>query len=670
MKQRTNIQLTASSPDLPKLPLKLEKSNVELFEVKWLPLTFFWLARSLTLITTHDNRRDLAARLSQIAKLYELPDNLLENIVAFSHDNTDWRTRTPEVLGVRALQHRLNLSEDEYRCVAFSYLCCNSRLLEVMLNSVYRYFEEFDDILLLGKIIGVDVVTIERVIKENPRLGKMKITQSPEQYDDQMFRMSKEISERIHQCQSLNDNILAGVLHFVDPAKVRLDQFSYLKDELTLLKHCVEQTSSGACPPTQVLFIGRPGTGKTELVKALAEYADIGLVEVPVTKPDHNRDTSTYRLTEFERISLMLQGADNYQILFDEVEDVLRHGLLDEVRKAWINQLLEQRHVTSYWICNSTRDFEPSFLRRFDYVINMPEPDYYSRIALLEEALPNMGGKHEVIKSLAYADDLTPAMISQLSLLTERFSCPQIPAEKIIKMTQPQLPKVNSPELGDFNLTNTPVESPISKVKLEQLCSDGEDVKLLINGVSGSGKTALARYLCHQCNGSILFYSASTIIDHWADAFEYKLLDMFTRSVETKQLLVIDNIDYVLTAISRIMPSPHNTLQMLADCIKSSDAPVILTLGSAPNLAEYPMIENAVDYSVEMKLWDALKIRKHVDEWAKANGFNTPLIEDHCTATAQQVIQAIRKCKFEENIDCFQISYSTIHTKQLLKHVC
>ena len=365
MAQYPPFKLSTNSPELPVIPVKINQSEPYTFDQQWFPLIFFWLSRCLTLVADKKARQGFASRLNQVAVLYELHDNLFEQVNEFSRVNNDWRIRTPEILGVKALEAQLNLSTDESRCVAFAYLCSQSRLLEAMLDSVYRYFSFPEDLELLSKLVGVDAITLEELLIADRRLGVLQLTESPKRFQGQYFRMSQAVSARINACQSMDDDMLADVLAFASAGNVTLEQFSYLNELLTLLKSCGEKTSAGVCAPLNILFIGRPGTGKTALVKALAEYAGTGLLEVPVIAPDNRTDTCTYRLAEFERISLMINGASRYQILFDEVEDVLRQGLLDEKRKAWINRILEQRHTTSYWICNSTRDFEASFLRRF-----------------------------------------------------------------------------------------------------------------------------------------------------------------------------------------------------------------------------------------------------------------------------------------------------------------
>lgn len=672
MAQYPPFKLSTDSPELPVIPVKITKSEPYTFDQQWFPLIFFWLSRCLKLIADNKARQGFASRLNQVAVLYELHDNLFEQVNEFSRVNNDWRIRTPEILGVKALEAQLNLSTDESRCVAFAYLCSQSRLLEAMLDSVYRYFSFPEDLELLSKLVGVDAITLEALLIADRRLGVLQLTESPKRFQGQYFRMSQAVSARIDACQSMDDDMLADVLSFASPAKVTLEQFSYLNELSTLLKSCAEKTSTGVCAPLNILFIGRPGTGKTALVKALAEYAGTGLLEVPVIAPDNRTDTSTYRLAEFERISLMINGAPRYQILFDEVEDVLRQGLLDEKRKAWINRILEQRHTTSYWICNSTRDFEASFLRRFDYVIAMPEPDFHARVALLDKALPSGSIEPEFLQRLASAYALTPADINRLSNSVHRFANAQLPADRLIRMALPELAHVKSPELAAFDFYATPISADLPKNRIEQCCSQGGDTNLLISGVNGSGKTTLARYLCHQCNGSTLFFDAPELIDHDSVMFEYNLAQVFTRAAQANQLVALDNLDHLLLAIGQISPAPDVTLNTLAERMRSSSVPVVVTVACRATLAEFPVFESALDFSVEMKLWDATTISRHVNHWAGVNGFEAPAISRHCTATPRQLIMALRACRFTGDVNKLneRLLQQSRSNQQLIARIC
>jgi hypothetical protein len=40
-----------------------------------------------------------------------------------------------------------------------------------------------------------------------------------------------------------------------------------------------------------------------------------------------------------------------------------------QTRKAWMNRLLEENPVPTFWLGNSITSIDPAFIRRFDWVI-------------------------------------------------------------------------------------------------------------------------------------------------------------------------------------------------------------------------------------------------------------------------------------------------------------
>ncbi|HLP96803.1 MAG TPA: hypothetical protein VK149_00010, partial [Sideroxyarcus sp.] len=67
--------------------------------------------------------------------------------------------------------------------------------------------------------------------------------------------------------------------------------------------------------------------------------------------------------------------------MFDEVEDVFNDGgglfgsqSTAQTRKAWMNRVLEENAIPTFWLGNSIHSVDPAFIRRFDWVIELPVP--------------------------------------------------------------------------------------------------------------------------------------------------------------------------------------------------------------------------------------------------------------------------------------------------------
>lgn len=670
------IKLTASTPALPKLPISFGHSEEHHFEFLWAPLSFFCLARLFNLVGGKENREELHDKIEHLTKLYELPEKTLENLVSFSTTNTDWEPRVAEIVGVRALQSQLSLSESEYRIVAFSYLCSTLRLMECLLDFLYPRFNNRTALDVISKLIGVPPSKIKTLTNDDSTLTQMQLLgPTPGEFVRSIsdkLRMSAVIAQRITECQSVNDDLLTELVTPCAPAKLKLEDFKYLGNTLTLLQNCIENATQNNATPMSVLFVGAPGTGKTELAKALSQHAKAHLFDVPVTDNEDHENISTYRLSEFIRMSSMLSGSPRNHILFDEVEDVLVEKKNQEKRKGWINQLLEQRKTTTYWICNDVRHFDSAFLRRFDYVLDMPKLNFSTAVNLLTHAFQNQDVSLQTIKNLAAFRVKTPASVAQIKQLTNRLISSNLSAEEVIQINHNDLPTLYSDELGQFDFSCIPIESELTKPGIEKFCVKGDNIRLLICGVSGSGKTALARYLCYDCNGSMHFIDSSAFIYPDQLSFEEQLISHFDEATTNNQLLAIDKIDQILTAIQNVMPDPESAIHILASKIRKFCQPLVVTVSNERVLQNYPIIESALDYTVTLKPWPSSTIRHFARKWAQESGFDIPRIEKHCTATPQQLIQAMRKCRLSgtsQHLNQALISHQERREK-LLERIC
>lgn len=59
-------------------------------------------------------------------------------------------------------------------------------------------------------------------------------------------------------------------------------------------------------------------------------------------------------------------------------------------RKAWLNRTLKQNKVPTFWLSNSFRDIDPTFMRRFNMVVDLPVPPRGQRERIVHTACADL----------------------------------------------------------------------------------------------------------------------------------------------------------------------------------------------------------------------------------------------------------------------------------------
>ncbi|MCC5842530.1 MAG: AAA family ATPase, partial [Opitutales bacterium] len=314
-----------------------------------------------------------------------------------------------------------------------------------------------------------------------------------------------------------------------------------------------DHRSGGNC-----FFHGPPGTGKTELARALARSLRCPLIEILGADTEGDPIVAAKRLENLRATQQLLRDR-RVILLFDECEDVFRGeslfrtGLANQ-RKAWMNRLLENNPMPVIWISNSKGCLDRAFTRRFDIIAEVRSPPEHQRRRLYRRMCAGTVGE-PVLHRLAALDQVTPAVVARAqSVAAGLHTCAEArdaTFSRLIEATlhaqghsAPRLRPSAQPAPLRFDHTYLNPDPPLDELiaRLDKVAS----CRCLLHGPPGTGKTAFGRWLAHERGSPLHIKRASDLLSPFHGMSEQLLAEAFREAEEERALLMIDEVDTFL----------------------------------------------------------------------------------------------------------------------------
>ena len=325
----------------------------------------------------------------------------------------------PEPLNsnLQALAQMIGLDEAEQKILGFCAMMNSDSLLNRCVN-LYggidnrRFTQALAVLLDLPREAVTQALGKEGVLLTSGLLG-VEYSVGNLDFDQRLAFNSMDLMNQLCYHQGTVQELFQHSFRLSDPAMLEVDDYPHLGTQIDIALRYLNRALAQARIGVNVLIYGPPGTGKTELCRTLAAQSGRELYEVATSDSDGDPVSGQQRLCAL-RSAMHVLADSGALILLDEIEDIFQEPahLARRVYKSWINRMLEENSQPCFWLSNDISDLDPAYIRRFDMIIEAPNPERSSR----EQIFRKLGGdklSEAMLSKLLSHEDMTPAVFER-----------------------------------------------------------------------------------------------------------------------------------------------------------------------------------------------------------------------------------------------------------------
>lgn len=400
-------------------------------------------------------------------------------------------------------------------------------------------------------LVGTTAKTITYMLRSDQKLKTFGFLDSDGDYDS-----------------SLNECIESQSIepYFSDLLKIQdcsdaysLDTFAVKEDSLEICQDLLNGQN-----PVSILFYGKPGSGKTELAKSLCKTTEKKIYIFKNEAEAVKKENILGRL-----VCLLAMERKDSILIVDEADSLIRtlcfsfFGPEPTETKGTINKMLENNKNKVIYIINHHYQIDESTRRRFTFSIKFEAMPSTQLHAIAKTKIESMDLSEDVKEQILDMFDkyhLTGQSVDNIVKTIEGMKCKD---DEVLLRKANIVMKENSLLLNGKTKMRATVKAeydptvlnasmnPLQIVEMVQNAAKFAEknkgtesgIRMLFYGLSGTGKTELARYIAERLGKQILLKRASDIFGMYVGQNEKNIRDAFAEAEASDSILLFDEAD-------------------------------------------------------------------------------------------------------------------------------
>lgn len=384
--------------------------------------------------------------------------------------------------------------------------------------------------LIRSGLVQLDALPVNQ--EEMVRLGRV---------GNQLFRLKADSEEE------LRERMLAPLAY----ALLTQGDFSQLQKEIVWTVRCLRRAHEAPEGSVHILIHGPSGSGKTELAKLLLKDAGLkGFNVQHLARSGLSVIDPNERIARIYWAEALLSTHATAALVFEHVEEVA-----GEERQLLI-EVLDRVRIPTIWICNTAESLGASVLNRFLYHLELKLPHTKARMQMVERLLEPVCTDARLVNSIANGTSNSPAQISMAVKFAKLCSdgateSPEGPLHSALRagisaVGESRAPSYEENKDVDWDVNALCLESSAPLPRILLALQHAQGATLAFHGISGTGKTSLARHISQTLNRPLLAKRVSGLSSKWIGETEKLMASMFEEAADRNAVLLLDEGDSFL----------------------------------------------------------------------------------------------------------------------------